>query len=423
MNAKPLVIALALGLGLDIASADTLTGKVRDAKGRPVAGARVDVATAAPKVGPAMFCPSCYLDCAKWTNTDADGKFAIAKLDPGLKFRLLTTATDMLSAMTPLVDPASENPAITLEPIPADLPPERTLNGRVVDVTGRPIAGALISPEGAETREKRWWGVVEGVRPAVSDSDGRFLLVLDRLYKGVDLEVMSSGFAGTSVPLLAPGSKSHAITVPLGGRVIGRLLDACKPVAGVQVAVVQLDRNAGGHFIKAVGATTDGAGKFVLENLPASQKYAIFSNVSSNSPTSPVLTTRTFMAPADGDSRNLGILPALHPMALSGRVFMPEGTKVPPRDPRNARPRTRLGPHRRPRRRGRHLLRSPPPARVLRNQRRRQGLRGRSRGPEIPNPRRDVVRRADERVDHEPVHPHEALRADPRPRRGLRHRG
>ena len=123
VNLKPLALAFVLGLGFDICSADTLTGTVRDANGRPVAGARVDVATAAPKVGPAMFCSSCYLDCAKWTKTNADGKFVIAKLSPSLKFRLLATAPDMLSAMTKLVDPASESPAITLEPVPADLPP------------------------------------------------------------------------------------------------------------------------------------------------------------------------------------------------------------------------------------------------------------------------------------------------------------
>jgi hypothetical protein len=235
----------------------------------------------------------------------------------------------MLSAMTPLVDPATENPAITLEPIPADLTPERTLNGRVVDATGRPIAGALISPEGAETREQRWWGVVEGVRPTVSDTDGRFLMILDRSYRGIDLEVMADGFAGTLVPLLAPGSNSHTISVPLGARVTGHLLDAGKPVAGVNVAVVQLDRKAGGHFIKAVGAVTDGDGKFAFDNLPASQKYTIFSNVAGNDPASPVLATRTFTLPGDGASRDLGTLPAISPLTLSGRLVMPEGTKVP----------------------------------------------------------------------------------------------
>ena|GEM_PF-1129420 len=319
MNLKPLAFAFVLGLGFDTCSADTLTGTVRDANGRPVDGARIDVATAAPKVGPVIFCPSCYLDCAKWTKTNADGKFVIAKVNPSLKFRLLATAPDMLSVMTPLIDPASENPAIILEPIPAAIHPERTLNGCVVDASGSPIAGALIIPRR-----------VEGVRPTVSDNDGRFLMILDRSYRGVDLEVTSSGFAGTYVPLLTPGSKPHTITVPLGARVTGHFIDAGKPVVGVQVAVVQLNRDASGHFIKAVGAITDAAGKFVFENLPASQRYAIFSNVSGNSPTSPVLATRTFMVPADGASRDLGTISALLPMSLSGRIIMPDGAKIPP---------------------------------------------------------------------------------------------
>ena len=45
------------------AKASELRGRVIDAKFRPVAGARVDIATAAPKKGQGMFCPSCYLDC------------------------------------------------------------------------------------------------------------------------------------------------------------------------------------------------------------------------------------------------------------------------------------------------------------------------------------------------------------------------
>ncbi len=135
-----LATALAFGVVLDTASGDTLSGTIRDADGQPIAGARVDVATAAPKVGPAMFCPSCYLDCARWTTTGDDGAFAIGGLDPSLKFRLLATATGMQSRMSDLVDPASEAPTIALDPVPADLPPDRCLLGRVVDSTGRPIA-------------------------------------------------------------------------------------------------------------------------------------------------------------------------------------------------------------------------------------------------------------------------------------------
>jgi hypothetical protein len=59
MCLKRLAIALVLGFGYDTCSADTLTGTGRDGRGHSVAGARVDVVTAAPKIGPALICPSC----------------------------------------------------------------------------------------------------------------------------------------------------------------------------------------------------------------------------------------------------------------------------------------------------------------------------------------------------------------------------
>jgi hypothetical protein len=33
---------------------------VLDSSHQPIAGARIDVATAAPRVGRGLFCPSCY---------------------------------------------------------------------------------------------------------------------------------------------------------------------------------------------------------------------------------------------------------------------------------------------------------------------------------------------------------------------------
>ena len=324
------MLAVVLAIGVVAEAGDTLSGVVRDLDGAPVPGARVDIATGAPKIGPAMFCPSCYLDCVKWTNAGEDGSFAIEGLDPGLKFRVLVTASGMQSRITDLLDPAAESPSITLEPIPDDLAIDRTLNGRVVDASGRPIAGALIAPEGAETPERRWWGLVEGASPTVSGPDGRFRMILDRDFLGVDLEVMASGFAGTSAELLAPGPEEHAIVLPRGARVTGSLVDGTGPVVGVKVAVVQLDRSARAHFIKAVGATTDASGRFTFDSLPADQGYAIFSHVPGNPETSPVLATKRFRVPGDGATRDLGPLEVIPPLSLGGRLVMPDDAPVPP---------------------------------------------------------------------------------------------
>ncbi len=155
-------------------------------------------------------------------------------------------------------------------------------------------------------------------------------MVLHRDFLGVDLEVMAAGYAGASIPLLQPGPDEHEIVVPIGARVTGSLVDGEGPVAGVKVAVVQLDRTTDIHFIKAVGATTDGSGRFAFDNLPASQRYAIFSNVPGNPPTSPVLATKVFTVPGDGESRDLGPLEIIPPLSLSGRLEMADGAPVPP---------------------------------------------------------------------------------------------
>ncbi len=172
-----LTLAAAL-LAADPAEA-TLHGKVLDARGQPLVAARVDIATAAPRVGRGLFCPSCYLDCRKSARTDGSGQFTIPALDPSLKFRVLISAPGKLAHMTKLVDPLAEVVGVTLEDLPKDLPPEHTVRGQVVDADGVPIEGALVDPGGAKTAGKRWWGAVN-VQPTVTDPKGQFVLLLPK---------------------------------------------------------------------------------------------------------------------------------------------------------------------------------------------------------------------------------------------------
>src|SRR5689334_6991436 len=105
--------------------ADNLKGVVRNSSGAPVAGARVDISTAGPKVGRGIFCPSCYADCAKHTTTDSNGAFEFTGLDPLLKFSLLSTATGKQTTQTKLLDPLVDSAELVLEDFPSDLPPNR----------------------------------------------------------------------------------------------------------------------------------------------------------------------------------------------------------------------------------------------------------------------------------------------------------
>ena len=208
-------------LGADPLGAE-LSGVVLDSQGQGVVAARVDIATAAPRVGRGLFCPSCYLDCRKSARTDGAGQFTIPALDPTLKFRVLISSPGKQAQLTGLIDPAVERVGVTLLDLPKDLPPEHTVRGQVVDDAGVPIEGALIEPGGAKTAQRRWWGQVDA-QPTVTDAQGRFILLLPDDYQGIDVSVIADGTAGASFDLLPPGEKQQRLVVPAGTRITGKL--------------------------------------------------------------------------------------------------------------------------------------------------------------------------------------------------------
>ena len=312
-----------------LVSADTLLGAVKDADGTPIVGARVDVSTAAPKSGPGLFCPSCYLDCAKSTKTDEQGRFEFTGLDPTLKFRLLATAPDMQTAVTDLLDPAQDTASITLLSFPSDTPEDRVLRGEVVSTEGVPISGALVYPCGAKTSKRRWGGRVDGAKAVVTDDDGRFRMLLTEDFVAVDVEVTAHGYPGATAEQLRLGEDSHTITVPFGTSVTGRLTFRGRPRADRPIAVVQVNR--GRHdriFIKAVLGTTNDAGRFEFNALPADEPYAIFTPVGSGV-TGPVLATTLFNAMADGATHDIGELQLRPGLTIAGHLQMTDDTEIP----------------------------------------------------------------------------------------------
>lgn len=330
-----LLVVVLVGLGVPSGlRADTLRGVVHDKNGKPISNARVDIATAAPKVGRGIFCPSCYLDCKKWTRTNDKGEFQIEGLDPLLKFRILSTFPGKLTRMTDLLDPLTDTPTIVLGDFPEYIPEERIITGRVVSTEGVPIPGAIVEPYGAKTPTRRWWGTVDA-QPVVSDDEGRFQMLLNADYEAVDISVTADGYAGTRSELLKPGVKSHEIAVPVGTSVKGQITDQGVPKAGFRIAVVQTDRSASRHFIKSVLAVTDKNGRFQFDHLPASQQYAIFSPINGADPVShpadapPIIATKLFQCRGDGETRDLGPLELQPGLSLTGKVAMSDGAKLP----------------------------------------------------------------------------------------------
>src|SRR5271166_4798895 len=67
----------------------TIIGTIVDEFGQPAADATVFVYSANLKKGYAIVCPTCWIDCGKRAETNAQGQFTITDVNPALKFRLL----------------------------------------------------------------------------------------------------------------------------------------------------------------------------------------------------------------------------------------------------------------------------------------------------------------------------------------------
>jgi len=316
-----------------------ISGTVTSPDGAPLAGVRVDVSTAAPKVGPALFCPSCYLDCRKATTTDDQGKFKLTDLSDKLKFRLVVSAPGRKTLQTKLVDPASADLKLVLQEAPK-ANQAQTVSGTIKDLLGNPVAGCLISPYGAKNAKRRWSGRVKGVDATVSDSDGRFEIALPESMFALDVNITQFGFCGERRFLLEPGKAPVEITMREGASVSGRLVDNDKPAAGLSIAVVQLERGSNdGIFVKAIGCVTDSEGRFEFQHLPPDQRYCIFSVVGEAKRMSAkeadeatekrVLTVKKFKVPASGEKRDLGDLQVIEPVSIQGQIKLANNEPLP----------------------------------------------------------------------------------------------
>lgn len=242
--------------------ASELTGRVRNTRGEPIEGATVYVSTAAPREGVAVFCPSCYLDCGKKARTDAEGRFTIGELDPTLVFYLVATADGHRAGSSKKIDPAKDKAEMQLEPLPADLPPEQIVRGRVVDVNGKPVVGADVRPFGCRKADRRWWGSLPGVDGvSITNDEGRFIITAREPAEAFDLEVRSPRHAPRRFALQPTGGKDLELPVEEGAIVRGRLVKDGKPIEGVSVGLVQTDRSSDG-FLGETMIGTNSKGEF-----------------------------------------------------------------------------------------------------------------------------------------------------------------
>lgn len=243
------------------AAAEPVALVIRLDRGRPVSGRVVDEAglpLAAAKVVPVLPGVGSPPGQAPAITGD-DGRFALAAV-PTQAVRLSASLPGYADAGAPLPDGDDEVQIV--------LTRGATVEGRVLDEGGAPVAGALVRAAlvGALEEARQW--------QTTSDERGDYALEGLPLAR---LEVVALHPVGASEPgeVDAARGGTHALdlVLPIAGYIRGRVVDGeGEPVPHVRVVAHPELRGRGGSLAAQrirgeLSATTDAEGRFALEGL------------------------------------------------------------------------------------------------------------------------------------------------------------
>lgn len=256
-------------LRLVLGRGHTVVGRVADDRGRPVAGARVElrpgingrVAASEPEVREKAF---------QRTRTDGDGKFKLPHLPTGW-FTLRIEAGGFL----PLERAGLRIPAGTSRVDLGRFLLQRgaALQGWAVDDDGKPLAGAEVWIIPAPVRD--WAGFYAKGPAAVTRADGSFL-VHDLPHEGsFGLDVCRAGYLPLSATVREITEEPFRVVLRRAARISGRVTAAGgAPVPAARIeSWLAGEEPAGAESLRPCrrgsgAATADAEGHFQLDGLP-----------------------------------------------------------------------------------------------------------------------------------------------------------
>ncbi|HXJ60077.1 MAG TPA: carboxypeptidase-like regulatory domain-containing protein [Verrucomicrobiae bacterium] len=306
-----------------------LSGRVTRSDGTPLPKATVFIYTAGPKKGTASTCPSCYPDCRKNAQTDAQGRFTIEALDPTLRFRVLIVASGHQPEFLTKVDPGAGPVDAVLKPLDLILLKSKSnITGMVLDPAGKPLVGVVIGPEGVERgTTTQWGGTDDFVDPVgVSDDHGRFSLRCQENVNAVLALADGRGVAKRWVTL-RPG-RDHLIRMQEGVTVTGRIVRNGQPFKNAAVGLVTTDRTCG-KYLHDFEASSDANGFFALLNVAPDNDYYLFTKMDSLQDQG-ALPVKAIKSGTNGSVLQLGDLALTAGYRLAGKVSLTDGQPVPP---------------------------------------------------------------------------------------------
>jgi len=331
-----------------------LTGIVTDDAGKPIEGATVYIWTAAVKEGYSTFCPSCYPDCGKRADTNNKGEFEIKSLDPKLLFEVMVAKEGCAPTSQNRIDPLAPNrTVIQVAPRPS-LPndPRQLISGVVVDLDGKPVAHAMVSPQGITWASPQYgmvtsMGAIDGLdKFTLTNAKGEFTLAFSQApVNKWNLLIKARGYAATLLRDLTTLEASKGLKVGPGALVRGRLVQDGKPVPDVLMSISHADRTSlrylGDEYIG-----TDQDGHFVFANVPIAiippphpQQFAMPKEPPANgwwlapSPDSlehgGAARPQLILVTKHDQVIDVGDIVLTEPLHLKGRVILSDGKPVP----------------------------------------------------------------------------------------------
>jgi protocatechuate 3,4-dioxygenase beta subunit len=194
------------------------------------------------------------------TQSDANGAFRIPNVPPG-EVMVIARASGYpeIPVKVPQVLPAETTKGIVIR-----LKKGMSVEGKVVDPAGRPVANASVVA-GA----KRWDQQPQELGATQTDMEGKFTL------SGLTEEVSAitayhAAYPPTSVPVMLTEGQPNNVTVTFakGGAVEGTVRIAGAPAQGYAVRVYVASGNMRGQL---QATTTSSTGTFLVGNVPAGE--------------------------------------------------------------------------------------------------------------------------------------------------------
>jgi hypothetical protein len=316
----------------------TATGRVLTSDGKPIEHASVLIYEAHVRKGFSSYCPTCWVDCGKRSQTDSDGHFSIGNLDPELVFKLLVVRKDYQTTFVDKVDPVTGPAAdTTLKPRVAVSDGSQTVRGRVLDDRGSPVRDAVVEQKGVSRNGPRGMGTSFGpnnspdwIDPlAATDDEGEFEIAYAQPAVSMILSVTPRAMAPKLVTL-PTGPDRKTVTVSTGAIVRGRvLLPDGRPAANVEIGIMTHSHAAGKSYTEVrIGTKEDGT--FTITNIPAGRVWDAYPRLESLADRGLAGEAVSFETKDDGEDVDLGVIKLQKSFTLRGKVVLSDGIAIPP---------------------------------------------------------------------------------------------